>query len=232
MTLNVAFSSHKSCLSRCDSRRALTQPRLSMSCAATIRLSLRWLPEEAYEDTDTLVLSVSNHFLDIRVKKDRSKIDWAFAGTKRIEADGRNVWTHSIDSRGWTDEDAGYVTALDHRDELEEGSMKNPDRGDAMMQHEEVWRCLELNRKIGYIAMRNDEKAWVAFVDDHFLELVHDTYGFSVARYAKSKDEVWSQVLTMGPTRIIDNVSDTTIMDLVNEQNWKILASTGGLDHA
>lgn len=65
------------------------------------RISIRWPPEEAYENTDTTVLSVGGWYLDLRVdvsgnhrrkpeettKGLTPSIDWAIAGRRIIERD-------------------------------------------------------------------------------------------------------------------------------------------------
>lgn len=49
------------------------------------RLSFRWVPEPAAENTDTSVLYVGTWFVDLRVDKATSAIDWAMAGERIIE---------------------------------------------------------------------------------------------------------------------------------------------------
>lgn len=44
------------------------------------RLSLRWLPEDPFENTDTLVLMVGEWYVDLRVDKQSGALDWAIAG--------------------------------------------------------------------------------------------------------------------------------------------------------
>jgi len=68
------------------------------------RLSIRWVPEEASEPTNTVVLTGSRTgaFLDVRFFKEIGKtLDWAFAGYRYIDPDAPNVVTfrHHIDSR-------------------------------------------------------------------------------------------------------------------------------------
>lgn len=49
------------------------------------RVSIRWPPEDPYENTDTTVLSVNNFFVDLRVEKDTKKLDWAIAGVRIVD---------------------------------------------------------------------------------------------------------------------------------------------------
>ena len=57
-------------------------PRLST------RISLRWLPGEAFENTDTAVLSVKDWYVDLRVDVSSlvPHMDWAIAGERVVES--------------------------------------------------------------------------------------------------------------------------------------------------
>lgn len=50
----------------------------------SVRRSLRWLPDDPYEPTDTLVLDVGVHFVDLRILKETGSIDWAMAGKRTV----------------------------------------------------------------------------------------------------------------------------------------------------
>jgi hypothetical protein len=52
------------------------------------RLSIRWLPDEASEPTDTIVLTGARKgvFLDTRFFKANKALDWAFAGYRFEES--------------------------------------------------------------------------------------------------------------------------------------------------
>jgi hypothetical protein len=50
------------------------------------RISLRWLPDPAFENTDTIVLSLLGWYVDLRVDKSTGKIDWAIAGQRIVES--------------------------------------------------------------------------------------------------------------------------------------------------
>lgn len=53
-----------------------------MPSEAVQRISIRWLPEPAYEDTTTVALNVAGYFIDLRVAKKDSTIQWSRAGEK------------------------------------------------------------------------------------------------------------------------------------------------------
>ena len=57
---------------------------LDMTVRLTQRLSFRWLPEPATESTDTLVMSVSNWFIDLRISLSDGSLDWGFAGEEQV----------------------------------------------------------------------------------------------------------------------------------------------------
>ncbi|KAF7122759.1 hypothetical protein CNMCM5793_000869 [Aspergillus hiratsukae] len=56
------------------------------SSSLTTRISLRWPPSPAFENTDTIVLSLLGWYVDLRVDKASGKIDWAIAGQRIIES--------------------------------------------------------------------------------------------------------------------------------------------------
>lgn len=49
------------------------------------RISLRWVPEPAFENTDTIVMSVAGWYVDLRVDKASGDIDWAIAGQRVVD---------------------------------------------------------------------------------------------------------------------------------------------------
>lgn len=55
-----------------------------MAVRASTRVSIRWPPAEASEPTDTLVLSVDDYYVDLRVALADSSIDWALAGQHHV----------------------------------------------------------------------------------------------------------------------------------------------------
>lgn len=67
-----------------------TGRQLGSTCGFSKRLSLRWVPEVPEETTDTIVLSVGEYFVDLRMDKSSGNIDWAMAGT-RIEANPNQI---------------------------------------------------------------------------------------------------------------------------------------------
>jgi hypothetical protein len=55
-----------------------------MTPRVSIRITLRWLPDAASEPTDTLVFGVGDYYIDLRVLKSNTSIDWALAGERQI----------------------------------------------------------------------------------------------------------------------------------------------------
>lgn len=60
--------------------------RAGSSCRFSTRISLRWLPEPARETTDTIVMSVNDWYLDLRMDQNTGEIDWAIAGQRIVES--------------------------------------------------------------------------------------------------------------------------------------------------
>ncbi|KAJ5358224.1 hypothetical protein N7541_005382 [Penicillium brevicompactum] len=125
-----------------------TGAQLGSTCGFSTRLSLRWVPEVPEETTDTIVLSVGEWFLDLRMDKASGNIDWAMAGT-RIEENPKEIplkvlFTRELDSLNEIGiVDVGNFSPLPNGDDLESGEMPRADLpGAPMTAFEEVWREL------------------------------------------------------------------------------------------
>lgn len=105
------------------------------------RVSIKWGDDPASEPTDTLVMSVGDYYMDLRVKKADTSIDWAMAGQRLIKSEDPMTvqFTHEIDSRGYTAPDLGIFTKLPNGDDLETGEMPCPEKDDAVTRYEEIW---------------------------------------------------------------------------------------------
>ncbi|KAL2819849.1 hypothetical protein BDW59DRAFT_164883 [Aspergillus cavernicola] len=113
------------------------------------RISLRWPPEPPFENTDTLVLSVGNWYVDLRVDPATQAIDWAIAGERLQVLNSNDVlFTHELDSRNtFGVADCGSFSALPNGDDLEVGVMPRVDLpGEPVREYEEVWRKLLFRR--------------------------------------------------------------------------------------
>ncbi|KIK59597.1 hypothetical protein GYMLUDRAFT_169498 [Collybiopsis luxurians FD-317 M1] len=167
-----------------------------MSSTISFRESIRWIPDEASEPTDTVVLTggKSGVFLDVRFFKDSNGLDWAFAGYRSTEGGKELIkFTHLIDSRT-TDPlqmvDYGSNTDLPNGTTLERGEMINPATG-KMTEYEEVWRD---EKSIGgtTLFLRNTTStSWYARVGDWQLALGRDSAGHFWAFQAQLSDNEW-----------------------------------------
>ncbi|KAL4814404.1 hypothetical protein BDW67DRAFT_186785 [Aspergillus spinulosporus] len=123
-----------------------------MTKRLSTRISLRWPPEPPFENTDTLVLSVGNWYVDLRVDRKTATLDWAIAGERLQNANSNEVlFTHEIDSRSaFGVADCGMFSALPNGDDLEVGVMPRPDLpGAPVREYEEIWRELPFVRMEG-----------------------------------------------------------------------------------
>ncbi|KAJ5698664.1 hypothetical protein N7462_000669 [Penicillium macrosclerotiorum] len=125
-----------------------TGAALGSSCGFSTRISLRWVPEPPEETTNTIVLSVGDWFVDLRMDKKTGDIDWAMAGTRIEENPNQRPlkvsFTRELDS---LDEigivDIANFSLLPNGYELETGEMPRTDLpGAPMTAFEEVWQEL------------------------------------------------------------------------------------------
>ncbi|CRL25920.1 unnamed protein product [Penicillium camemberti] len=122
----------------------LSVPALESSL--TTRISMRWGSETPFETTDTLVITVGEWYVDLRVDKQSGELDWALAGECIQESKNprRVVFTHEIDSHhNFNISNPCPFIPLPNGDDLETGTMARPDvPGAPMTDYEEVWRYL------------------------------------------------------------------------------------------
>jgi hypothetical protein len=65
-----------------------------MTKRLSTRISLRWPPEPPFENTDTLVLSVGNWYVDLRVDRETATLDWAIAGERLQNANSSTTTSY------------------------------------------------------------------------------------------------------------------------------------------
>ncbi|KAI1913968.1 hypothetical protein LOZ39_002257 [Ophidiomyces ophidiicola] len=127
----------------------------SRTANISTRISLRWPPEPAFENTDTLSLSVGGWYVDLRVDKKSRNIDWAMAGERIVVSEEPSIvdFTHAIDSLNQFDTaDRGTFTKLPNGDDLEIGRMPRQDLPGAPIEdYEEVWRDIQLSTGVSWI---------------------------------------------------------------------------------
>jgi hypothetical protein len=190
------------------------------------RKSLRWVPGEPSEPTSTLVLDVGSFFVDLRMLKADSSIDWAMAGRRTVLSSSPCTFIHTalqiqkcdVDTNEnlvkcqWTKEicsqnteshdDIGEFEDLPNGDALEKGSMPNPDNNDEVQAYEEVWGNLDVpsSDQPAWILRSKDGNGitFVGKVGDWFQVLRKSGNGeFAVLREEKV-DREWVQRYTVG----------------------------------
>lgn len=56
------------------------------------RISMRWLPYPAFENTDTIALNVGGYFMDLRIVTEDNSLEWSRAGErKELRRDPRKM---------------------------------------------------------------------------------------------------------------------------------------------
>lgn len=69
------------------SLRTYTALYFAIMSRLSTRVSIKWGTEAASEPTDTLVMSVGDYYMDLRVNKADTSIDWAMAGQRLIKSE-------------------------------------------------------------------------------------------------------------------------------------------------
>ncbi|KAI4843678.1 hypothetical protein E4T44_06612 [Aureobasidium sp. EXF-8845] len=189
------------------------------------RKSLRWVPGELSEPTSTLVLDVGSFFVDLRMLKADSSIDWAMAGRRTVLSSSplKCQWTKEICSQNTeSHDDIGEFEDLPNGDALEKGSMPNPDNNDEVQAYEEVWGNLGVpsSDQPAWILRSKDENGitFVGKVGDWFQVLRKRESGeFAVLREEKV-DREWMQRYAVGEK--LPSMKELGA-EVFNPQDWK-----------
>ncbi|CVK98832.1 uncharacterized protein FMAN_08414 [Fusarium mangiferae] len=157
-----------------------------MASQVVQRISVRWLPEPAYEDTNTIALNVGGYFIDFRVEKESQAIQWSRAGERILLKDDPPTyrWTHIIDSLDLTVPDEAYFNKLSNGDDIEIGSTPCPHKDGAVTEYEEVWRDITpkpLNAS-SWILQSQDGMTFVGKVGNVYLAIKKGADGSFLAR--------------------------------------------------
>ncbi|CAK7209925.1 hypothetical protein SBRCBS47491_000610 [Sporothrix bragantina] len=196
------------------------------------RISIRWGDEPTSEPTTTLVMGVGGYFIDLRVNKTDSSVDWAFAGRRETVCQEplQCRWHHIIDSRNMFAPDEGSFVTLPNGDSLETGSMACPERGGAVTPYEEVWRVLSTGSERGWILKREDEAAktitFLGRVGSEFLAMVQAEGGgpLTVQREALEKTgddgtQSW-MVKFRGGEAELPSLAAAGLLTFPGEESW------------
>lgn len=169
-----------------------------MASQAVQRISLRWLPEPAFEDTDTIALNVGGYFVDLRVTKADNTIQWSRAG-ERIPLKSEPPtfrWTHIIDSLDLTVPDEAHFVKLPNGDDLEIGTTPAPHLGGVPTAYEEVWRDVTSKRDPGemsWILQSSDGTTFVGKVGGTYVAMSKTRSVFQARREDRlDGDSAWT----------------------------------------
>lgn len=188
-----------------------------MASQAVQRISLRWLPEPAFEDTDTIALNVGGYFVDLRVTKADNTIQWSRAGeriplkseprkSKHLAGPGPCTdvdmptatfrWTHIIDSLDLTVPDEAHFVKLPNGDDLEIGTTPAPHLGGVPTAYEEVWRDVTSKRDPGemsWILQSSDGTTFVGKVGGTYVAMSKTRSVFQARREDRlDGDSAWT----------------------------------------
>ncbi|KAH8667051.1 hypothetical protein BX600DRAFT_511927 [Xylariales sp. PMI_506] len=183
------------------------------------RISIRWLPDAAYEDTDTIALNVGGYFIDLRVQKNDGNIQWSRAGERSILKEDPLTcrWTHIIDSLGLTEPDVASFRKLPNGDDLEYGTYKNPNLGGALTEYEEIWRdvtgVLDTS-ECSWILQSVDGSTFVGKIGGTYLGIRLGGDGrFDARREERAESaEDWKVIFESANAQTIPQASATTLL--------------------
>ncbi|KAF2798706.1 hypothetical protein K505DRAFT_392877 [Melanomma pulvis-pyrius CBS 109.77] len=174
------------------------------------RISMRWLPDPAFENTDTIALNVGGYFMDLRVATADESLEWSRAGERkelgRIPLTFQ--WTRIIDSFKSTQADEAAFETLPNGDDLETGMFTKDGIPTA---YEEVWRDVTEDTtgdSYSWIIQSNDGSTFMGKVGNVFLWMRQDEKGSFAARkeiYDESKGD-WEMVFESGPAACVPKV--------------------------
>ncbi|RSL88337.1 hypothetical protein CDV31_016079 [Fusarium ambrosium] len=155
-----------------------------MPSQAVQRISIRWLPDAAYEDTDTVALNVGGYFIDLRVVKKSGAIQWSRAGERIVLKEDPPTfrWTHIIDSLDLTIPDDAHFEKLPNGDDLEIGTYP---LGGIPTDYEEVWRDITQKKsaeELSWILQSSDGSGFIGKVGSIFLAIQKTQGGFAARR--------------------------------------------------
>ncbi|KAL2670244.1 hypothetical protein Neosp_014711 [[Neocosmospora] mangrovei] len=155
-----------------------------MPSQAVQRISIRWLPDAAYEDTDTVALNVGGYFIDLRVVKESGAIQWSRAGERIVLKEDPPTfrWTHIIDSLDLTIPDDAHFEKLPNGDDLEIGTYP---LGGVPTDYEEIWRDITQKtapEELSWILQSIDGSAFIGKVGSIFLAIQKTEGGFAARR--------------------------------------------------
>ncbi|KFY17892.1 hypothetical protein V492_00308 [Pseudogymnoascus sp. VKM F-4246] len=197
-----------------------------MAARLSTRISLRWVPDEPEELTDTLVMNVGGYFMDLRVNKADESIDWAMAGERQILS--TNPRKFPGNSLGPSDPDEGIFSPLPNGDDLETGSMPCAHKNDVVTDYEEVWRKLD--------PVPGPKRAWIIQSVENspnggtFLGRVAGSFmalrqsedlSFSVRSEGLDGNSQWNVKYAVGQVEGLPSFAGIGISEFEGEGEWK-----------
>ncbi|CAH0005078.1 unnamed protein product [Clonostachys byssicola] len=169
---------------------------------AVQRISIRWLPEPAYEDTDTIALNVGGYFIDLRVVKETGSIQWSRAGERILLEENPYL----------TVPDEAHFEKLPNGDDLEIGSTPCPHKGGALTEYEEVWRDITSRKQPedpSWILQSADGTTFIGRVGTIYLAIrKSETGNFSARREdLSSSNQTWEVTFESGKVELLPRAS-------------------------
>ncbi|KAJ4171178.1 hypothetical protein NW754_007324 [Fusarium falciforme] len=185
-----------------------------MTLRLSTRISIRWADDAPSEPTNTVVLSVGDYFMDLRITKADQSIDWAFAGTREILS---------------RDPHEGKFQPLPNGDDLETGSMPCAEKGNQVTPYEEVWRELQPNHGMnrGWILQGKlgDDDVFLGQYGGIYLAMRQNKQGvFSVLKEELTNVQGrlrWKRAYLSGDLKL-PSLSSMGVISPPEEEKWRV----------
>ncbi|OAL20298.1 hypothetical protein AYO22_09010 [Fonsecaea multimorphosa] len=169
------------------------------------RISIRWPPDPASEETETIALNVEGYFMDLRVTLADSALQWSRAGERKTVGENPLAfqWTRIIDSLGSPRSDEASFEQMENGDDLETGRFDREGNGN-LANYEEVWRDVTAKAESddsAWILQSIDGSMFLGKVGDVFLGMQQSGQGHFAVRKEIYTSEAgkWEDVFEAGP---------------------------------
>ncbi|OQU99838.1 hypothetical protein CLAIMM_05416 [Cladophialophora immunda] len=177
------------------------------------RVSIRWPPDPAFEDTETIALNVAGYYMDLRVTLADKTLQWSRAGERETLGEDPLTfrWTRIIDSLGSRRSDEASFKEMETGDDLETGQFDKEGNG-VPEDYEEVWHDVTGKAESdnsAWILQSVDGSMFLGKVGDIFLGMQQRGGNFAVRKevYTSETGE-WDGVFEAGLVQSIPRAVD------------------------
>jgi len=167
--------------------------------------------------------------VDLRILKADTSIDWGMAGKKDTlsESPLQFRFNKSLDSRAPSAPDIGTFVRLPNGDDLETGSMANPDNGGKVTDYEEIWRDVKPKPggKKAWIIESVDEgtKAFLGKIGGGLLAVTQGKKGYGArSEEWDAEGKKWTVKYEVGDVDGVPSFVGSSKAEFDREDGWNV----------